>query len=99
MGYPCARTHGVCPTLTDQKPPETLRRKPLASSGIWSVKTTGALLRRRNHERARRADGRVAGAYHRDGRTSATARCTLRGTSHTHTRAEPDTAERGSKEH
>ncbi|GBP83850.1 hypothetical protein EVAR_64115_1 [Eumeta japonica] len=36
--------------------------------GIWSAKTTGALPRRRNRVRARRADGRVAGACRRDGR-------------------------------
>ncbi|GBP47341.1 hypothetical protein EVAR_38942_1 [Eumeta japonica] len=35
---------------------------------MWSVKTTGALPRRRNRVRARRADGRVAGASRRDGR-------------------------------
>ncbi|GBP90489.1 hypothetical protein EVAR_56726_1 [Eumeta japonica] len=36
--------------------------------GIWSAKTTGALPRRRNRVRARRADGRVGGACRRDGR-------------------------------
>ncbi|GBP55431.1 hypothetical protein EVAR_34232_1 [Eumeta japonica] len=36
--------------------------------GIWSTKTTGALSRRRNRVRARRADGRVTGACRRDGR-------------------------------
>ncbi|GBP24332.1 hypothetical protein EVAR_9430_1 [Eumeta japonica] len=34
--------------------------------GIWSAKTMGALPRRRNRVRARRADGRVAGACRRD---------------------------------
>ncbi|GBP39359.1 hypothetical protein EVAR_24341_1 [Eumeta japonica] len=128
MDSPCARTHGMCPTLTDQKPPEALWRLPLArrlfrlhlsgqkalesangakvrkpfwvtttaaagqhavaltqlmekpftriktreitkiAIGIWSAKTTGALPRRRNRVRARRADGRVAGACRRDGR-------------------------------
>ncbi|GBP32379.1 hypothetical protein EVAR_25634_1 [Eumeta japonica] len=67
-----------------------------------SVKTTGAHPRRRNRVRARRADGRVAGAIlaGTDARgLTVAARLTLRGTPHTRTRAEPDTTERGSKEH
>ncbi|GBP19497.1 hypothetical protein EVAR_102044_1 [Eumeta japonica] len=54
-----------------------------------------------NRVRARRADGRVAGVVAgTDARgLTAAARLTLRGTPHTRTRAEPDTTERGSKEH
>ncbi|GBP41092.1 hypothetical protein EVAR_32545_1 [Eumeta japonica] len=62
----------------------------------------GALPRRRDRARARRADGAVTGVYHRNERKrniTVSARCTLRGTPHTHTRAEPDTTERGSKEY
>ncbi|GBP76746.1 hypothetical protein EVAR_58470_1 [Eumeta japonica] len=43
---------------------------------------------------------RQTGVYHRDKRgITVAARCTLRDTTHTQTRAEPDTPERGSKEH
>ncbi|GBP71349.1 hypothetical protein EVAR_57733_1 [Eumeta japonica] len=45
---------------------------------------------------------RLTGVYHRDERKrgiTVAAQCTLRGTTHTHTHAEPDTPERGSKEH
>ncbi|GBP72554.1 hypothetical protein EVAR_9699_1 [Eumeta japonica] len=42
-------------------------------------------------------DGRVTGTDARS--LTAAARCTLRGTSHTRTRAESDTPERGLKEH
>ncbi|GBP72889.1 hypothetical protein EVAR_57436_1 [Eumeta japonica] len=62
----------------------------------------GALLRRRNRARARRADGAITRVYHRDeckrGITVA-ARCTLRGATHTRTHANRDTPERSSKEH
>ncbi|GBP76392.1 hypothetical protein EVAR_74441_1 [Eumeta japonica] len=59
-----------------------------------SVSGAGALPRRRNRARARRPDGAATGVYHRDERKRAitvTARCTLRDTTHTRTRIEPDT--------
>ncbi|GBP56365.1 hypothetical protein EVAR_43304_1 [Eumeta japonica] len=95
------KAQGVSTARRSGNPSGLLQRNNVIVIGIWSVKTTGALPGHRNRVRARRADGRVTGVYHRDGRTNLTAaaRCTLRGTPHTHARAEPDTTERGSKEH
>ncbi|GBP21248.1 hypothetical protein EVAR_84375_1 [Eumeta japonica] len=62
----------------------------------------GALPRRRNRARVRRSDGAVTGEYHRDERkrdVTVAAQCILRGITHTHSCANPDTPERGSKEH
>ncbi|GBP27988.1 hypothetical protein EVAR_83619_1 [Eumeta japonica] len=75
------------------------------NAGSWGAQREASLLtvlRCRNSARARRVDCAVTGVYHRDERKrgiTVAARCTMRGTTHTHTRAEPDTPERGSKEH
>ncbi|GBP06388.1 Regulation of enolase protein 1 [Eumeta japonica] len=53
------------------------RRNNVIAIGIWSAKTTRARPRRRNRVRARRADGRVAGASRRDGRSWLTAAARL----------------------
>ncbi|GBP88041.1 hypothetical protein EVAR_61876_1 [Eumeta japonica] len=61
----CGRTHAVNgKTIYARKN----TRNNIIAIGIWSAKTMGALLRRRNRVRARRADGRVAGSCRRDGR-------------------------------
>ncbi|GBP61175.1 hypothetical protein EVAR_28384_1 [Eumeta japonica] len=57
---------------------------------------------RRNRARARCAGRAVNRSEHRDERErgiTVAARCSLRGTTHTRTRTEPDTPERGAKEH
>ncbi|GBP97096.1 hypothetical protein EVAR_70426_1 [Eumeta japonica] len=67
---------------------------------VFEREPAEALPRRRNRARARRADGAVNQSEHRGERErgiTVAARCTLRGTTHTHTGAEPDTQERGSK--
>ncbi|GBP08949.1 hypothetical protein EVAR_98586_1 [Eumeta japonica] len=91
----CGRTHAV-----NGKPFTCVKTREITKIAIgiggenyWSAP------RRRNRVRARRADGRVAGASGTDARGLTAARLTLRGTSHTRTRAEPDTTGRGSKEH
>ncbi|GBP65161.1 hypothetical protein EVAR_48638_1 [Eumeta japonica] len=84
-----AGQHAVALTQLMGKPFTRVKTREITKIAIdiWSPKTTGALPRRRNRVRARRADGRVAGASRRDGRPWLNCR---RATY---------TMERGSKEH
>ncbi|GBP55423.1 PX domain-containing protein kinase-like protein [Eumeta japonica] len=95
-----AGQHVVALTQLIEKPFTRVKTREITkiAIGIWSAKTTGALPRCRNRLRARRADGRVAGACRRDGRPWLNCRHAAYTARHPTLRAEPDTTERGSKE-
>ncbi|GBP59683.1 hypothetical protein EVAR_39840_1 [Eumeta japonica] len=83
--------HAVALTQLMEKPFTRVKTSEITkiAIGIWSAKTTGALPRRRNRVRARRADSRVAGACRRDGRPWLNCRraaYTARHPTHSHTR-------------